>query len=46
MYQFVRVVARGAEQFFADVKSAFEGIGPADKVLVICNGHRFPVLRP
>jgi hypothetical protein len=46
MYKFVRVVARGAEQVFDDVKSAFEGIGPADKVFVVWNGHRFPVLWP
>ena len=46
MYQFVRVVGRGAEQFFSDVKSAFEGAGPADKVFVVWNGHRFSVLRP
>jgi len=46
MYRFVRVPARGSEQFFADVKSAFEGAGPVDKVFVVWNGHRFSVLRP
>ena len=46
MYQFVRVSPSGAEQFFDDVKSAFEGKGPADMVFVVWNGIRFPMLRP
>jgi hypothetical protein len=46
MYQFVRVSPSGAEQFFDDVKSAFEGKGPTDRVFVIWNRHRFSVLHP
>jgi hypothetical protein len=45
MYQFVRVTVPGAEQIFDDVKSAFEGKRPADKVFVIWNRLCFLVLR-
>ena len=45
MYQFVRVTAKGAEQTFNDVKSAFDGKEPTDTMFVVCNGKRFRVMR-
>ena len=45
MYQFIRVTAKGAEQTFNDVKSAFEGKESTDTVFVVWSGKRFRMMR-